>query len=179
MTDAPACRRRTPADLDACVRALGAVHRQDGYPMNWPADPAGWLTPETLLAAWVAELDGRVAGHVALCGSTSADLAPGEWSRRTGRPAAATAVVGRLFVAPTARGHRLGAALLALAERDARGRGLHPVLDVLATDAAATALYRRAGWTELTAVDQDWGAATVTLRCFAAPLATDPANPVG
>jgi GNAT superfamily N-acetyltransferase len=55
-------RRRTAADLDACVAMLRAVHERDAYPMNWPADPRSWL----LETAWIAEWDGTVAGHVAV-----------------------------------------------------------------------------------------------------------------
>lgn len=59
-------RPRTGDDLDACVEALRLVHDADAYPLNWPADPRAWLQPAD--AAWVAELDGEVVGHVAVQG---------------------------------------------------------------------------------------------------------------
>ncbi|WP_078860095.1 GNAT family N-acetyltransferase [Streptomyces rubellomurinus] len=163
-------RRRRPADLADCVRVLGDVHTADRYPADWPDRPADWLTPDGLLAAWVAEADGRLAGHVGLGRSAPGDAAPGLWSHRTGGRPELTAVIGRLYVAPAARGHRIGAQLLASAVAHARALGLHPVLDVLATDTAAVALYHRLGWTRLGTVDQHWPSGrTVQVHCFAAP----------
>ncbi|MFE9631017.1 GNAT family N-acetyltransferase [Streptomyces sp. NPDC006463] len=163
-------RPRASADLDACAGLLRAVHDRDGYPVNWPERPAEWLTPPTLLAAWVAETDGRIAGHVGLARSGPGDLAPALWSGRARVPVERTAVVGRLFASPAARGLGVGARLLARAVREARERGLHPVLDVLAHDTAAVALYEREGWSLLGTVDERWSATrTVTVHCFAAP----------
>ena len=59
-------RGRRPDDVAGCVTALAEVHRLDGYPTRWPADAAGWLTPAGLRAAWVAVVEGTLAGHVAL-----------------------------------------------------------------------------------------------------------------
>ncbi|MFD0397168.1 GNAT family N-acetyltransferase [Kitasatospora sp. NPDC059811] len=163
-------RRRRVTDLADCVRVLGDVHTTDGYPADWPDRPAAWLTPGGLLAAWVAELDGRPVGHVGLSRSAPGDVAPGLWSRRTGGRPELTAVIGRLYVAPTARGHRIGARLAAAAVAHARALGLHPVLDVLATAAPANACYRRLGWTWLGSGEQQWAAdRTVVVHCFAAP----------
>ncbi|MCX4544191.1 GNAT family N-acetyltransferase [Streptomyces sp. NBC_01565] len=159
-------RRRTGADLGGCVDVLGEVHRRDGYPVNWPEQPDGWLATPGLLAAWVAEVDGRVVGHVGLSRAESGDAAPVLWGG--GR---AVAVVSRLFVGPGARGRGVGALLMARAVREAVGRGLHPVLDVVASDAAAVALYERLGWVLLGTVEQRWGVEqTVLVRCYAAPV---------
>ncbi|MFE0175211.1 GNAT family N-acetyltransferase [Streptomyces sp. NPDC059002] len=158
-------------DLDACVAALAEVHEADGYPVNWPARPAHWLTGDAPLGAWVAELDGRVVGHVRLSRAAAGDEAPGLWSERAGVAVASTAVVSRLFVAPGARGHGIGALLMARVDREARARGLHPVLDVVSSDAPAAALYERLGWELLSVVEQEWGPGRrVALRCYAAPL---------
>ncbi|PAU50592.1 GNAT family N-acetyltransferase [Streptomyces albireticuli] len=152
--------------------ALARVHARDAYPLDWPADPAAWLSPPSLLAAWVAELDGRVAGHIGLCRAGAGDTAAAVWSARRGVGLGATAVVGRLFVAPAARGHGAGALLLAAATAEARRRVLHPVLDVVASDTAATALYEREGWTRLTTAEQRWSPdRTVTVHCYAAGAA--------
>ncbi|MBV2152675.1 GNAT family N-acetyltransferase [Kitasatospora sp. SUK 42] len=163
-------RRRRADDLADCVRVLADVHAADGYPADWPERPAAWLTPEGLLAAWVAEADGRLTGHVGLSRSGPGGVAPGLWSLRTGGRPELTAVIERLYVDPGARGRNTGARLLERAVAHARALGLHPVLDVLATDTAALALYRRLGWTPLGRGEQRWPSGrTVLLHCFAAP----------
>jgi len=163
-------RQRHDIDLEQCVDALGLVHTTDHYPVNWPADPAAWLSPRGLVRAWVATVDDDVVGHVCLSRSRPSDVAAAVWSTRQRQSVTDTAVVSRLFVAPSARGHRFGAALLDHAVREARARTLQPVLDVVAANRAAIALYERSGWRFLTAVDQQWGPdQTVTLHCFAAP----------
>lgn len=163
-------RPRTDRDLAACVEALAAVHRDSGYPVNWPDRPADWLTTRSQLAAWVAELDGFVVGHLSLSRATEGDAAPVVWATRTGVGVDVTAVVGRLFVSPAARGYGLGAALMARAVAEARALGLHPVLDVVGSDTAATALYERLGWELLEVVEQRWEPEqVVSLRCYAAP----------
>ncbi|MFF6776851.1 GNAT family N-acetyltransferase [Streptomyces sp. NPDC012637] len=172
VTEETLCRvrRRTDEDIEACVRALADVHRHDGYPLDWPARPADWLRGDSVLGAWVGELDGRPVAHVTLSTAAEDDLAPAAWSERTGAARDATAVLGRLFVAPRARSHRLGARLIAEATAEARRRALHPVLDVVASDTSAVALYERLGWHRLTTVRQQWGRGrTVTLHCYAAP----------
>ncbi|CAG6396350.1 GNAT family N-acetyltransferase [Streptomyces cocklensis] len=169
IAESPRVRRRTDADLDACVRSLGEVHRGDGYPVNWPDRPAQWLAPPAQLAAWVAELDGRVVGHAGLSRSEEGDAAAALWNRRGGAGAGEAAVVGRLFVALAARGHGIGALLMAQVVAEAREHGLHPVLDVVASDSSAVALYERLGWELLGTVEQRWSPQqTVTVRCYAA-----------
>ncbi|MEU9122233.1 GNAT family N-acetyltransferase [Streptomyces sp. NPDC048506] len=132
-------RRRRDTDLDACVAALSQVHAHSGYPYHWPDDPARWLTPDGLTAAWVAEADGRVVGHAALCGREAS----------------------RLYVAPAARGAGLGGRLLHAVEEAAAARGLTPVLAVKTTDTAAIALYERRGWRRRVTERQEWGAGEV------------------
>lgn len=142
-------RERTDADLDACVAVLAQVHADSGYPHHWPADPAGWLTPGALTTAWVAERDGAVVGHAALCGSE----------------------VSRLYVAPVARGSGLGGRLLARVEDTAAARRIRLTLEVKSTDTAARALYERRGWLPRGTERQDWGAGErVTVHRYEAPV---------
>ncbi|MGW5637349.1 GNAT family N-acetyltransferase [Streptomyces sp. NPDC003832] len=151
------------------MRVLAEVHGRDGYPVDWPDDPAAWLTPPSDLATWVAETDGRLAGHVRLSRGGPGDAASGVWSALSGTDAAAAAVISRLFVAPSARGQGIGALLVQRAVAAARERGLWPVLDVVASDTAAAALYERLGWRLLATVGQEWGPGlTVAVRCYAA-----------
>ncbi|MFF1308207.1 GNAT family N-acetyltransferase [Streptomyces sp. NPDC058307] len=162
-------RPRTDGDVEACVRALEEVHRRDGYPVNWPARPGDWLSQASALGSWVADLEGRVAGHVSLTHATEGDVAPALWSERNGTNRERAAVVGRLFVAAWARGHGIGALLMDRVVEEARRRGLHPVLDVVASDTAAAALYERLGWTRLATVEQRWSASqVVTVHCHSA-----------
>lgn len=80
-----------------------------------------------------------------------------------------TAVVSRLFVAPQARGHGIGALLIGRAAEEARRRGLHPVLDVVTSDTAAAALYERLGWKLMATVEQRWSPTQlVAIHCYAA-----------
>ncbi len=56
------------------------------------------------------------------------------------------------------------------AVRAARERGLHPVLDVVASDIAAAALYERLGWSLPPTVGQQWEPAwTVTVPATRRP----------
>lgn len=166
----PRVRQRADADVEDCVRVLAEVHRLDGYPVNWPAQPGAWLSQGPQLGSWVAELEGRLVGHVCLARGGEGDLAPALWSERSGTTPGGAAVVGRLFVAPGARGHGIGALLIGRAVAQARRHGLHPVLDVVASDTAAAALYERLGWELLAIVEQRWSPRqTVSVRCYAAP----------
>ncbi|WP_221762528.1 GNAT family N-acetyltransferase [Nonomuraea sp. WAC 01424] len=130
-----AVRHRTPADLDACAEALALVHAADRYPVDWPGDPQGWLTPHGLLRAWVAYEDGRVLGHVGL-----ADTPEGP-------------EVTRLFVAPAARGRGLAPLLLATV-REAAGTPV--LLEVSHEGRAAIALYERLGWRRVRSSRARW-----------------------
>ncbi|QFZ72269.1 GNAT family N-acetyltransferase [Streptomyces fagopyri] len=163
-------RQRADGDAEECVRVLAEVHRLDGYPVNWPDRPGEWLSSGPLLGSWVAEREGRLVGHVSLSPGGEGDLAPTLWSEQNGATRDMTAVVGRLFVDPQARGHRIGALLIGHAVEEARSRGLHPVLDVVTTDTAAAALYERLGWKLMATVEQRWSPhRTVAIRCYAAP----------
>nr|WP_320773476.1 GNAT family N-acetyltransferase [Streptomyces sp. CRN 30] len=178
----PAVRPRAEGDLGDCVRVLAEVHRHDGYPVNWPGRPAEWLARAGMLGAWVGTApDGRVVGHVGLSRSGDGDLAPALWGERNGTGAEGAAVVSRLFVDPWTRGRGIGALLLGRAVREAGRLGLHPVLEVVASDTAAAALYERLGWEFLATREQRWGSRqTVTVHCYAGPTGpTGPTGPVG
>ncbi|GAA0603729.1 GNAT family N-acetyltransferase [Kribbella sandramycini] len=136
-------RDRSDADLDGCVPLLREVHDVAAYPVNWPADPRAWLTPADRLGAWVADLDGRVVGHVVL----TAD-----------GPAGAS--VERLFVDPKATRAGVGRALLDHCVVTAAALGRKLVLEVVDRPGSpAIALYRRAGWQETGRTPIDWGGA--------------------
>ncbi|NUW37685.1 GNAT family N-acetyltransferase [Nonomuraea sp. SMC257] len=151
MTRPPALvRPRTDDDLPACVRALAEVHAADRYPVDWPGDPAGWLTPDDLAQAWVAvDDDGRtVLGHVGL---TRPDP---HVTRLVG--VSVSAVVSRLFVVPRARGRSVAAGLLAAARAAHPSDGPPLTLEVSSEGRAAIAFYERNGWRRVSSSRGDW-----------------------
>ncbi len=151
-------RGRDPVDLPGCVEVLAAVHRSDGYPLNWPVDPYRWLCPSRLWHAWVAEAGGAgVVGHLAV------HRVPTDRNR---------AEVGRLFVAPDFRRRQVGTALLRQARRWAAARHLTLVLEVVDDRRSpAAALYERDGWRHTGTETAGWTApdgSPVTLRRYEA-----------
>lgn len=134
------------------MELLRVVHERAGYPINWPADPAEWLTPEAALGCWVAVDGERVVGHVVLTAVEE------------------RAEVERLFVDPVVTGRGIGRQLLAHCVRTAAELGRELSLEVVDNRGAAVHLYRRAGWTETGRTPIDWGGdhATELIR-FTAP----------
>ncbi len=161
-------RQRTSHDLDACAQVLVAVHERDGYPVEGVADPHSWLTPPGLLWAWVAELNGRVVGHVSVSqpnGEDAVDMWLNSSSDRN-----LVGVLARLFVDPTARGHALGERLVWTATDEAHTAGRRLVLDVMTKDTAAIRLYERLGWRYLGSTCHEAGDDEfVPAYCYAAP----------
>ena len=143
-------RSRSAGDLDRCAAVAEAVYAVDGYPAYLPGQVRpgvlrSFLDVADAHAAWVAEEDGDIVGHVALHAHGSGpvmDLA----GRATGRPAEALAVVARLLVAPQLRRSGAGRALLEVASEEATARRLWPVLDVAVFLRGAVGLYESAGW---------------------------------
>jgi GNAT superfamily N-acetyltransferase len=151
-------RARREADLLACADLVREVHSTDRYPRFPPADIARFLNPPDAFGCWVADLNGEVAGHVALVARglpAAMELA----ASALGRPPDQLAVVARLFVSPRARGQGTGRLLLDAATADARSRGLHPVLDVDTELSGAIALYESAGWTRAGQITVRWTSA--------------------
>jgi GNAT superfamily N-acetyltransferase len=145
-------RERRDEDVPVCVELLRAVHETGGYPINWPADPGSWLTPELALGCWVAVSDDRVVGHVVL---TAAGVG---------------AEVERLFVDPKATRQGIGRQLLDHCVGTAAALGRRLSLEVVDNSGPAVTLYRRAGWLEVGRTRIDWGGdqATELIR-FDAP----------
>ncbi|MEU8227195.1 GNAT family N-acetyltransferase [Kribbella sp. NPDC048915] len=149
-------RERDDGDLDSCVGVLRAVHERAGYPINWPADPCGWLTPPGRLGCWVAVSDGQVVGHVVLTATAEG------------------VEVERLFVDPGATRQGIGRRLLDHCVRAAAELGLPLALEVADNGGAAVELYRRAGWSEVGRTPIDWGRdRAAELIRFAAPGDTE------
>jgi GNAT superfamily N-acetyltransferase len=142
-------RARRDTDLGNCVSGLRAVHEANGYPVNWPVDPEGWLTPPGMLQAWVAEFPRVViAGHLALQRVTDAVA---------GSSAEPRAEVARLFVTPAARRRSVATALLNQAAEWVGDHGYELTLNVVDEDrSAAVALYESTGWRFTHTTTADW-----------------------
>lgn len=145
-------RPRTPQDLPALTEVL--VEQQPGshYPLRWPLPfpLEQFIVRPYEERAWVAELDGRVVGHV-MIGRVDDDPAAAEaFTRATGTTdAAGLACVSVLFVAEGLRGRGVGGLLLDTAVAWAEERGRLPVLDVVSTHRGAVDVYLHRGWTEV------------------------------
>jgi GNAT superfamily N-acetyltransferase len=161
-------RPRHDADLAACAASLVAVHAVDGYSVEGVADPVAWLRPPGLRMAWVAVLGGKVVGHIGLATPGVSDAAAGIWS--TQRPSDKVAVLCRLFVDPTARGHALGMSLLQAAIEEARAQDTRLVGDVMAKDEVAIHLYEKLGWQRIADITHPDGHGNdISAYCYASP----------
>ena len=153
-------RRRTADDMNGSIASLAQVHRSDGYPAKWPADPGRWLTPSGLLDAWVAVAAepeaGRtvehVVGHVAVQDGAAVAPPPIE---PVETPPEQLLFVARLFVPPAARGRGVAARLLDECGRYAAAHRRRLVLDVADDGRAAIRLYERAGWRRVASTRDD------------------------
>jgi GNAT superfamily N-acetyltransferase len=154
-------RRRDRADLPALVEVLTAQREEARYPLRWPlpfpAEDFVWRSSD--LEGWVAEVDGRVAGHVAVQAVDDV-FSPGDlghaWSSGHGRPVTELGIMGTLFVDPAVRGRGVGRALHDVSVGWLRERSLAPCLDVVPVHVAALVMYERLGWTEVARVRPPW-----------------------
>jgi GNAT superfamily N-acetyltransferase len=128
---------------------LRRVHETSGYPTNWPRDPGRWLTPGSLIEAWVAGTeDIPVAGH-AIVSKLPADSA--------GLAGDDTVVeFGRLFVDPAARRQGIAQLLIEHAKDWAMERDLDLMLWVTDHLAPAQTLYAGAGFTRTGTEIANW-----------------------
>lgn len=138
-------RTRRTGDLPACVSLLRQVHIADGYPGTWPRDPARWLAVDTEFAAWVAERDGRILGHISLYGIDEQRAWPA-WRTSLKAGGGPLAVLSRFFVDPHERGGGVGGALLDAAHQHAAAHRLTLVLEVAVHLTAAIGVYEQRDW---------------------------------
>jgi [ribosomal protein S18]-alanine N-acetyltransferase len=136
-----AIRKRRDQDVQECAALLAEVHAKDQYPVHWPDDPSGWLTPPGMAEAWVAEAGNEVIGHVCLV--------------RRGTPTQGL-MLERLFVSTSQRGRGLGSALLIAAGTWAAQHEYRLTLDVLENCTDAIRLYRALGWRLIDQTPIDW-----------------------
>ena len=149
-------RPRRPDDLSALGALLAAQQAETEYPLRWPLPMgvAAFLQRQGELAAWVAEVDGDVAGHVAVGASDQEDDLRAALCDAVGHER--TALVTVLFVGRGSTGRGVGGALLETATDWIRAEGLTPVLDVVPTHARAVDLYTARGWREVGRLRPTW-----------------------
>jgi GNAT superfamily N-acetyltransferase len=150
-------RARVAADLPVLVDLLSAQQPASGYPVRWPLPfpVEEFVARRGELGAWVAEVDGTVVGHVAVL-DVVAGWEADAWCAALDRPREGLASVSVLFVDPGSAGRGVGRTLLATAVAHARALGRTPVLDVVASSAAAVGLYRRTGWVVVGETAPEW-----------------------
>ena len=141
-------RPKTAADAEELLTLALEVHRRDGYPRYLPDDLAGFITHSSQDVGWVAELDGRIVGHVALHRAAVSPMLPVA-QRATGLGPDRLAMLARLLVAPTVRRQGIAQQLIAVAVHHAHALGRRVVLDVVKEAEAAIKLYEALGWTRL------------------------------
>lgn len=141
-------RPRREEDLERCVALLRRVHEVDRYPVVWPPDTVAWLAGRDPLAAWVAEKDERLVGHLSLHGTDDTRARP-EWLEALGVGVEGLAVVSRFFVSPELRGRGIGGALISRAEQHAAAERRRLALDVAEHNQDAIGFYERRGWRQV------------------------------
>ncbi|MBZ5739795.1 GNAT family N-acetyltransferase, partial [Nocardioides mangrovi] len=138
-------RERRAADLPELADVLAAQQAATGYPVRWPLPipVEDFLVRPGEEQAWVAELEGRVVGHVAVysLGGPLRDA----FVEGAGTDALAELAV--LFVGGDVVGTGVGGLLLDTAVASIRASGRQPVLDVVPTHDRALAIYLHRGWT--------------------------------
>ena len=139
-------RTRGDEDVDECVALLQRVHDKEGYPRG-TTNFKNFLT-HAVADAWVAELDSKIVGHVAVSAARDSDFAVSTWRRVHTADSNTISIVERLFVDPDARRAGTAAALLETAASNGRASGQRLVLFALVANQAAIRLYRRLGWEE-------------------------------
>ena len=137
-------RERRDDDLPDWRCCSPSSSRPARYPIRWPLPipVEEFLVRPTEERAWVAELDGRVVGHVTVGGLDGVlrDL----FVAALGTEGLAEVAV--LFVAEDILGTGAGGRLLDTAVDWIVASGREPVLDVVPAHARAIAVYRHRGW---------------------------------
>ncbi len=159
-------RPRTAADVPALAEVLAGQQAVSDYPVQWPlpVPVEDFLVRGREEAAWVAERDGVVVGHVSVQRvGEDPDGVGAAWRAATGVDVEGMAEVAVLFVGSDQRGTGVGGALLDAAVAHIRDAGRVPVLDVVCTHADVRAYYRRRGWQEVGEVALAWLPVPITL----------------
>lgn len=158
-------RRRRDADMPALIDIIERQQAETQYPLRWPwtGDLEHFVRRPGELEAWVADLGGRVVGHVAVESVADDELAR-VWAAAHRVPIAALRSISVLFADRRVAGRGIGSALLARATQRVLTDGGAPCLDVVADHVEPMTLYLRRGWREVDRIRPDW------LPAWAGPL---------
>lgn len=159
MRDRLIVRARSDTDIPTLCAVLAAQQQDSGYPLRWPLPfpVEEFVARDSEEQAWVAEVDGRPVGHVAIVGIVERNDGIARcWTEAAGVGIDELACVSVLFVDRDVQGQGIGGVLLATAVAWARGRGRVPVLDVVQRDGVAAEVYRHSGWQEVGQARPAW-----------------------
>lgn len=162
--DALVIRPRRPEDVPVLVEVLLAQQPLTRYPVRnpLPFPVEDFLHARDAQAAWVAQIDGRVVGHV--CWTSGPDpttAAVTACARAHHCDVSELGWVSALFVALGAGGQGVGRRLLATAVDAIRGSDRRPCLEVVDLNPVAGRLYRSTGWVEVLRTRPEWLAGAV------------------
>ncbi|MCP2321870.1 GNAT superfamily N-acetyltransferase [Hamadaea flava] len=143
---------RADGQVAACIDALREVYEADAYPVRWPVDPAGWLSPDDAMQSWVAVSAGRVLGHAVIRRATPPMPVVERMDPALGSPV----MVSRLFTIPAARQNGVARRLLDEIAGWAVEHGHQLFLDVADNAPGARRFYERLGWKHVFSEYADW-----------------------
>ena len=168
----PVIRERRTTDLPALARVLAEQQAATRYPVRWPlpVPVEDFLVRPNEERAWVAEVDGRVVGHVAVL-RLEGDLRE-PFIAGTGTDALGELAV--LFVAGDVVGTGVGGRLHDTAVDWIVASGRQPVLDVVPLHDRAVEVYRHRGWRTVGEVRPVWLAEDFPTLVL---MTLDPAGP--
>ena len=153
----PVLRERVPGDVPGLARLLLEQQPLSGYPVRAPLPfPAEeFVARRTDEAAWVAEVDGVLAGHVSVARVSPSPLAD-RFCAVTGCRRSALAELSTLFVGRDHAGRGLGGLLHDTALAWMVAGGQQPVLEVVDHPGGVRGMYARRGWVEVDRVRPGW-----------------------
>jgi ribosomal protein S18 acetylase RimI-like enzyme len=151
-------RRREAEDVAAVAELIMRQQPVTRYPFRnpLPFPVEEFVVRRGELAAWVAEVEGRVTGHVSVLDVTDHPVGP-EWSAAAGRPVEELAAVSVLVVDLDLGRQGIGTALMDACESHLAEMGRVPVLEVVAdAHSRALGLYLKRGWEVVGEVRPHW-----------------------
>lgn len=153
----PRVRPRTSGDVPELIELLATQQPTSRYPLRWPLPfpVEEFVVRRGQWAAWVAEDETRLLGHVAV-GEPEGVVA--EQLRAALEPIRPDRFgsLSVLFVDPEAQGMGVGRLLHDTAVAWIRASGRHPVLDVVPSNRRALQMYEHLGWCDIGPVRPAW-----------------------